>query len=161
MNSMSSKKPGVQKAQKRLTSFFRSKVKSATSNSPVPRSTTETENAFPVSAVNIVHDPKTQTQQSVIQKDRQSSASPPESQAAKTSEFFSSSQPRPSKRARTEPADDFQILEDDPAMENAPMEGSSKDSLRESLGNGSSFPKHQEELHQRFQVSTLPAEPQC
>ena len=151
MRSANSKHPSAQKAQRQLTSFFQAKAKS-TSEAEVRHNKQEsTQQALKsIRAEGVEHHINPP-------EERNPSGSAPHGEAGKTSKFFHGS--RPSKRAKLEDSEDFEILEDDlkPSAGGLQSPAVNEAATSRSRRGSAKLPAHAEELHERFQVQgTIP-----
>ena len=147
MRSANRKNPKAKKAQRQLTSFFQAKAK-GTADTEVQHSKRQpTQQACDsVRAVGHVE------HQIPPLQERHPSGSALDGEVGKTSKFFDGS--RPSKRAKMEDSEDFEIIEDDlkPSAGGLNSPGVNGAGTLRNRGGNATLPAHAEEVHQKFQV---------
>ena len=146
MRSANRKKPSAQKAQKQLTSFFQSKAKSVPSVRSLPVS------EQPIVATRIEGKADGEGEKQIaLDEERSPSASVQPEEGGKTSKFFDGIS-RPSKRAKIEESEDFEILEQNFIPNANAFQSTAEKIPAQSKGGNAHLPAHVEELHERFQV---------
>ena len=148
MRSANRKKTSAQNAQRQLTSFFQAKSKGTSGAETRQDKNQPTEGASDSvkSASNVEH-------HIAPVEERHPSESAPQGEVGRTSKFFNDS--RPSKRAKFEVSEDFEILEEDLNPSAGRHVSPAVNGTAGRKGGSTNIPAHAEELHQRFQVQDL------